>query len=128
MHTFFSMALRALLVGGALSTTTFASAGSALPDSGKAEGAAVSITNYKFDAPVLRISPGTTVTWTNADEAPHTVTSTDKRFVSSPALDSNDHYAYTFTKAGTYHYYCTLHPFMTGEVIVRTTHEARSKI
>lgn len=128
MHTFISMALRALLASGVLSTATFASAGSALPASQNAEGASVSITNYKFDAPVLRISPGTRVTWTNVDEAPHTVTSTDKRFVSSPALDSNDHYAYTFTKAGTYRYYCTLHPFMAGEVIVQTTHETRSKI
>lgn len=128
MHTFFSMALRALLVGGALSTAAFDSAGSAMPASQKSEGATVSITNYKFDVPVLRISPGTTVTWNNVDEAPHTVTSTDKRFVSSPALDSNDHYTYTFTKPGTYQYYCTLHPFMTGEVIVQAAHRARSTI
>ena len=78
----------------------------------------VTIMSYKFGPDVLTIPAGTTVTWTNKDEAPHTVTSSDKRFTSSPALDTGDHYSYTFTTPGTYPYFCTLHPFMTGKVVV----------
>ena len=78
----------------------------------------VAIYNYKFDPAVLTVPEGTTVVWTNKDEVPHTVTSTDKRFTSSGALDTSDTYSYTFTTAGTYSYFCTLHPFMTGKVVV----------
>src|SRR6185312_10950427 len=79
----------------------------------------VSITGYKFDPPVLTIPVGTTVVWTNHDDVPHTVTSTDKTFKSSGALDQGDTYSYTFTAAGTFNYYCTVHPFMTAKVIVQ---------
>ena len=79
----------------------------------------VSITGYKFDPQVLTVPVGTTVVWTNHDDVPHTVTSTDKTFKSSGALDQGDTYSYTFTAAGTFNYYCTLHPFMTAKVIVQ---------
>jgi amicyanin len=77
------------------------------------------ITGYKFDPGVITVAVGTTITWTNQDDVPHTVTSTDKHFKSSGALDKGDSYSYTFTTAGTYPYYCTVHPFMTGKVIVQ---------
>jgi amicyanin len=79
----------------------------------------VSILGYKFDPPALTVPVGTTVVWTNRDDVPHTVTSTDKTFKSSGALDQGDSYSYTFTAAGTYAYYCTVHPFMTAKVIVQ---------
>jgi len=78
----------------------------------------VNIFNYKFDAETITVPVGTTVTWTNKDEIPHTVASADKSFKDSPGLDTGDSYSYTFTKAGTYSYYCTLHPFMKGKVVV----------
>ena len=78
----------------------------------------VSIFNYKFDPETLTVPAGTTVTWTNKDEIPHTVASTDKSFQGSGGLDTGDSYSYTFTKAGTYSYYCTLHPFMKAKVVV----------
>jgi len=78
----------------------------------------VVILSYKFGPDVLTVPVGTTVTWTNKDEVPHTVSSSDKRFTSSPALDTGDYYSYTFTTPGTYAYFCTLHPFMVGKVIV----------
>jgi amicyanin len=81
----------------------------------------VAILGYKFDPPVLTVPVGTTVVWTNRDDVPHTVTSTDKTFKSSGALDQGDSYSYTFTAAGTYDYYCTVHPFMTAKVIVQPT-------
>ncbi len=78
----------------------------------------VNIFNYKFDPETLTVPVGTTVTWTNKDEIPHTVASTDKSFKDSPGLDTGDSYSYKFTQAGTYSYYCTLHPFMKGKVVV----------
>ncbi|HEY3644448.1 MAG TPA: cupredoxin family copper-binding protein [Gammaproteobacteria bacterium] len=78
----------------------------------------VSIFNYKFDSETVTIKAGTTVTWTNKDEIPHTVASTDKTFKGSAGLDTGDSYSYTFDKPGTYKYYCTLHPFMTGTIVV----------
>jgi plastocyanin len=72
-----------------------------------------------FDRAELTISPGTTVTWINHDDDAHTVTSTANAF-RSPGLDTDETYAYTFSRPGTYEYYCTLHPLMTGKVIVRS--------
>ena len=78
----------------------------------------VNIFNYKFDPETVTVPVGTTVTWTNKDEIPHTVASTDNSFKGSGGLDTGDSYSYTFTKPGTYSYYCTLHPFMKGTVVV----------
>ncbi len=78
----------------------------------------VSIFNYKFDPATLTVPAGTTVTWTNKDEIPHTVMSSDKGFKGSGGLDTGDSYSYTFDKPGSYEYYCTLHPFMKGKVVV----------
>lgn len=78
----------------------------------------VNILNYKFDPETLTVPAGTTVTWVNHDEVPHSVMSSDKRFTSSGGLDTGESYSYTFTQAGTYAYYCSLHPFMTGKVVV----------
>lgn len=58
------------------------------------------------------------MTWTNHDDVPHTVVSTQKRF-RSPALDTDDKFSYTFTAKGTYPYFCSVHPMMTAKVIVR---------
>ena len=79
---------------------------------------AVSIKMFAFTPQVLTVTPGTTVTWTNADEDPHTVTANDKSFHSA-ALDTDDKYSYTFTKSGEFAYFCSLHPHMTGKVIVK---------
>jgi len=79
----------------------------------------VEIKAHGYHAPELTVSPGTTVTWINHDDDPHTVTSTDNVFRSA-GIDTDETYSYTFTKAGTYEYYCTLHPLMTGKVVVRS--------
>jgi Icc protein len=80
--------------------------------------ARVAISNFTFSPKVLTIRAGTTVTWTNEDDIPHTVTSSDDRFKSSDALDTGDRFALRFDKAGTYPYYCTIHPKMEGKVVV----------
>ena len=80
--------------------------------------AAVTIGNFTFKAPVVTVKPGTTVTWTNGDDIPHTVTS-NKGVFKSKVLDSGDHFSFTFAKAGQFGYFCSLHPHMTGTIIVK---------
>ena len=82
-----------------------------------APGAEVKIDNFSF-GPDLTIAAGTTVTWTNNDDVPHVVASDSNVFKSKP-LDTDDHFSYTFTKPGTYLYYCMIHPRMTAKVIVK---------
>jgi Icc protein len=78
----------------------------------------VAISNFTFNPASLEIPPRTMVTWTNHDDQPHTVTSTQKIFA-SPALDTGEHFSFTFVTSGEYPYYCTLHPRMTGKVVVK---------
>ena len=80
-------------------------------------GTEVKIDNFSF-GPDVTIAAGTTVTWTNHDDVPHVVAS-DTNIFKSKALDTDDRYSYTFTKPGTYVYYCTVHPKMTAKVVVQ---------
>src|SRR5580698_3036425 len=80
--------------------------------------AAVKIDNFVFGPQTLTVPVGTTVTWTNSDDIPHTSVSTEGVF-KSKVLDTDEKFSYTFTKAGTYPYYCTIHPKMTGTVVVQ---------
>ncbi len=79
---------------------------------------AVKIDNFTFNSPVVTVKPGTTVTWTNADDIPHTVTSKDGVF-KSKVLDTGDRFSFTFAKPGQFGYFCSLHPHMTATVIVK---------
>ena len=79
--------------------------------------ARVEIQAHGFSAPTLTVKAGTTVTWTNRDDDAHTVTSTANTF-RSPGLDTGETFTYTFTRPGTYEYFCSLHPLMTGKVVV----------
>lgn len=80
--------------------------------------AVVKIDNFSFGPNALTIPAGTTVTWTNRDDIPHTVVSNDGVF-KSKVLDSDEKFSYTFAKAGTYPYFCSVHPKMTGKVVVQ---------
>lgn len=80
--------------------------------------ASVQIANFTFRPQVLTVKPGTTVTWTNADDIPHTVVSKDGVF-KSKVLDSGDKFSFTFAKAGQFGYFCSLHPHMTGTIVVK---------
>jgi plastocyanin len=82
--------------------------------------ASVRIENFSFLPRELEIAVGTTVTWQNADDVPHTATSKDdpQVFDSGP-LDTDDKFSFTFTKPGKFAYYCKVHPHMTGVVIVK---------
>ena len=82
--------------------------------------ASVKIDNFTFEPKELDIAVGTTVTWQNADDVPHTATSKDDPQVfDSGALDTDDKFSFTFSKPGKYAYYCKVHPHMTGVVVVK---------
>jgi plastocyanin len=76
----------------------------------------VTIDNFTFSPAQLTIKVGTTVTWKNQDDIPHTIVSAGK--FRSKALDTDDSYSFTFTAAGDYTYFCSLHPHMTGTIKV----------
>ena len=78
----------------------------------------VTIDNFTFTPPELTVAVGTTVKWVNHDDIPHTVANKDKAF-RSQALDTDDSFSYTFASAGTFDYFCGLHPHMVGKVIVK---------
>ncbi len=77
----------------------------------------VDIMNFRFAPRTLTIAVGTKVTWTNRDDVPHTIVSVDKKF-SSPVLDTDESFSQTFTNPGTFDYYCSMHPQMTGTILV----------
>ena len=79
--------------------------------------ASVNIDNFTFGPEKLTVKAGTTVTWKNEDDIPHTVASSTKAF-KSKALDTDDTFSFTFTTPGTYEYFCSLHPHMVGTVVV----------
>src|SRR6516225_9303950 len=81
---------------------------------------AVSIDNFTFTPQTLTVK-GTTVTWTNRDDIPHTVVSASNAFKKSGALDTDDSYSFTFTRPGTYQYFCYIHPRMVGSIVVEAT-------
>jgi len=78
----------------------------------------VTIDNFTFTPQTLTVPVGTTVTWTNRDDVPHSATSTDKRF-NSGLLDTDEKFSFTFTSAGEYPYFCGIHPHMTAKIVVR---------
>ncbi len=81
----------------------------------------VVIDNFAFGPATLTVPRGSTVTWTNKDDDPHTVVSDggDPKLFKSGALDTDDHFTFTFNDAGTFKYFCTIHPRMQGTVIVQ---------
>jgi plastocyanin len=106
-------ALAAILLGSATMFANTAAAPAAAPP-----GATVHIANFTFSPANLAVKPGTTVTWVNDDDIPHTVVADDKSF-RSKVLDTGDRFSFTFAKPGQFGYFCSLHPHMTAKVVVR---------
>ena len=80
----------------------------------------VKIDNFSFGPVTITVPVGATVTWTNRDDIPHTVVSTDdSKTFKSKVLDTDEKFSFTFSKAGTYPYFCSIHPKMIGKVIVQ---------
>ena len=83
-----------------------------------ASAVAVKIDNFSFGPQSIAVSPGTKVTWTNRDDIPHTVMSTEGVF-KSKVMDTDESFSFTFDKPGSYPYFCSVHPKMTGTVVVK---------
>jgi amicyanin len=108
--------LRRALIAAALGVAV-ATATAFVP--GRADNAphAVTIDNFTFNPQRLTVAAGSTVTWTNKDDIPHAIASSSAQ-LRSQALDTDDNYSFTFTVPGTYQYFCSLHPHMTGTIVV----------
>lgn len=91
---------------------------SAVPAVAAPAGPTVKIDNFTFGPTALTVSVGTTVTWVNQDDIPHTVVANDKSF-KSKVLDTDQSFSFTFTKPGEFGYFCSLHPHMMGKVVVK---------
>ena len=78
----------------------------------------VTIDSFIFTPSTITVAAGTQVRWVNHDEIPHNVVSSDKSF-KSKVLDTKEEFVYTFSKPGTYTYFCSIHPKMTGKVVVK---------
>ncbi len=84
----------------------------------KPSATAITIDNFSFAPMQLEIAAGTQVTWINKDDVPHTVVSIDHKF-KSRALDTDESFSFTFQDPGTYEYFCSVHPKMTGRIVVK---------
>jgi plastocyanin len=85
----------------------------------KATKTEVAIDNFSFSPNTLTLSVGGTVTWTNHDNVPHVVSSADDQFKKSPLLKTGQSFSHSFATRGTYNYFCSIHPRMTGRIIVK---------
>ena len=83
-----------------------------------AQPAEIKVDNFTFTPETLTVVANSTVTWTNKDDVPHVIASTDGLF-RSKGLDTDDHYSFKFPKPGTYNYFCAIHPKMTGKIVVQ---------
>jgi plastocyanin len=90
----------------------------AAQDATKKDANEITIDNFTFTPKELTVAVGTTVKWVNHDDIPHTIVEKKTAF-RSKALDTDDSYSFTFTSAGTFDYFCGLHPHMVGQVIVK---------
>lgn len=110
----------AVLVAVVLGIAALGAKNSVVAAQQKPQDAEVKIDNFSFGPGSLTISVGSTVTWTNRDDIPHTVVSSDDpRVFKSKVLDTDEKFSFTFIKAGTYAYFCSIHPKMTGKVVVQ---------
>jgi plastocyanin len=128
----FSASVVAATIGAAVAVNDGLAASGATSTAGAAErcpqqqaasdetaGTEVIIENFTFSPNTLTVPVGTEVTWENRDDIPHTVTSNDKTTFASTLLDTGDTFSFTFEAAGTFDYFCSVHPMMTAKVVVQ---------
>jgi amicyanin len=116
------MSLRNTLASAAIAaalgaTTALMLAAAVLPGRAQSLASAISIDNFTFNPQKLTVKAGTTVTWTNKDDIPHAIAAVAKQF-KSKVLDTDNSFSFTFTTPGSYDYFCSLHPHMTGTIVV----------
>ena len=112
-------------VATALALAVFAAATALPAASAHVAETEVKIDNFAFAPHRVVVKAGTTVTWINDDDIPHTIASSTKLFKSN-ALDTKDKFSFTFTTPGAYEYFCSLHPHMTGTIVVEAATGSRA--
>jgi plastocyanin len=117
-HTAFAAFTLALAASALLAPRLVPRTGLEAASKAPAPGLVVTIDNFAFGQKEVSVARGTIVTWLNRDDMPHTVVSSDRSF-QSPPLDTGDRFSHTFGKPGTYEYFCSIHPRMTGRIVVR---------
>jgi plastocyanin len=114
-----NIGVRAAVLGALLTFGVAADPAATPASAASAHPGQIVIGNFTFEPSTLTVAAGAVVTWRNEDDAPHTAIGTDPESpIKSPPLDTGDHYSIALTRPGTYHYFCSLHPHMTGTVIV----------
>jgi plastocyanin len=109
---------RALLTTAATLAWGWAAAEGASPAAAPATAGIVMARDFMFAPLSVTVTAGSTVTWTNRDDEPHTVVSETGLFRSA-AMDTNESFSFKFDKPGTYHYACSIHPRMVGTIVVQ---------
>ncbi len=109
--------MKAFLAGAVIAGIAIATSGNQLLAAATGQPTVVHIKNFKYNPNPLMISAGDSVTFINDDDEAHTVSATDKSF-DSEGLDSKGSWKHTFAKAGTYRYFCELHPYMKATIVV----------
>ena len=108
-----------VLLWGLLNLSILALAGE-MKDAGNIGGHEnkIEIKDFAFNPQILTVKSGEKVTWINRDGEPHTVVSVEKQFKKSTALDTDQEFTITVEAPGTYTYFCSVHPKMTGTIVV----------
>lgn len=114
-----SLAFAMFVALALLSNTQGKDAGPGRSSAPRAANTEVAINNFCFSPQTIAVPVGGTVTWINHDNVPHVVTSANNRFNKSPVLQADQTFSNTFVTAGTYSYFCSIHPRMTGKITVR---------
>ena len=112
------LALASAAAGTLLSLLATAPGGAATPSPAPSAAATVHIKDFAYKSPVVTVTAGQAILFVNDDDEAHTVTSNDKLFESG-GLDQGDSWVHVFDKTGTYHYFCALHPWMKGTIVVK---------
>ena len=115
--------ISSLRIATALAVMLLGAAAALAAQPAPAADAEIEIDQFAFVPQRITVKAGTTVTWINEDDAPHTVASSNKLF-KSKALDTQDKFSFTFTTPGTYAYFCSVHPHMTGVIVVEAANGA----
>jgi plastocyanin len=121
MTTFTSKNKTAVLLCGIafLNLSLFALAGEMKNDaSTSSKQNRIEIKDFTFNPQTITVKSGEKVTWINRDEEPHTIVSVEKQFKKSTALDTDQEFTITAGAPGTYNYFCSVHPKMTGTIVV----------
>jgi plastocyanin len=113
--------MRAVLIAALAALSLAATAGRAAAPP-RPPAVEIAIDNFTFAPGRVTVAAGTRVTWVNRDDIPHTVVAVTRSF-KSRALDTGDTFSFDFNVPGTYDYFCSLHPHMTGTVVVEAASE-----